>query len=65
MTLLGLIVAIVVVGVLMWLINTYIPMQPPFKTILNVAVTIVLLVWLLDTFGVFGPSILNRPIVIR
>ena len=60
MTLLNLILTIVVVGVLLWLINTYIPMQSTVKSILNIVVVIVLIVWLLNAFGLIGP--LTRPI---
>ena len=59
-TLLSLIVTIVVVGVILWLINTYIPMQGTVKSILNAVVVIVLVIWLLNAFGLLGP--LNRPI---
>jgi hypothetical protein len=59
-TLLSLMVTIVVVGVLLWLINTYVPMQSTVKSILNVVVIIILIVWLLSAFGLIGP--LNRPI---
>jgi hypothetical protein len=59
-TLLNLILTIVVVGVLLWLINTYVPMQSTVKNILNIVVVIVLIVWLLNAFGLIGP--LNRPI---
>ena len=61
MSLLNLIVTIVVVGVILWLINTYIPMQATVKKILNVVVIIVLIFWLLSAFGLIGP--LNRPVV--
>ena len=61
MTLIGLIVALVVIGVLLWLINTYIPMDPKIKSILNVAVVIVVILWLLFTFLPSG-GILNQPI---
>ena len=60
MTLLTLILTIVIVGVLLWLINTYVPMQATVKNILNIVVVIVLIIWLLNAFGVVGP--LNRPI---
>ena len=55
MSLIGLILTLVVVGVILWLINTYIPMQPPIKTILNVVVIIIVLIWLLGVFGLIGP----------
>jgi hypothetical protein len=47
MTLLGLIVALVIIGLIMWAINQFIPMQPQIKTILNVAVVIIVLLWIL------------------
>jgi hypothetical protein len=47
MDLLTLIVVIVIVGVALWAINQYVPMQPPIKTILNVVVILILVIWLL------------------
>lgn len=55
MTLLNLIVILVIVGVILWLINRYIPMASPVKNILNVVVVIFLIVWLLSGFGFLGP----------
>lgn len=60
MTLIGLIIILVVIGVLMWMVNTYIPMQESIRTILNIVVVIVVLLWLLNIFGVIGG--LNVPI---
>jgi len=60
MTLLTLILTILVVGVILWLINTYVPMQSTIIGILNAVVVIVLVVWLLNAFGLLG--ILNKPI---
>jgi len=54
MPLINLIITLVVVGVLLWLINAYIPMQPTIKKILNVVVIIVVILWLLSAFGVIG-----------
>lgn len=54
MSLLTLIFALVIVGVLLWAINSYIPMDPKIKQILNVVVIIVVVLWLLSVFGVFG-----------
>jgi hypothetical protein len=48
------IVALVIVGVLLWLINTYIPMARPIKTILNVVVVIAVILWLLQVFGLLS-----------
>ena len=47
-----LIIIIVITGLILWLINQYIPMQPPVKTILNVVVVLILLLWILRYFGV-------------
>jgi len=46
------IIVLVAFGVALWAINTYIPMARPVKTILNLVVTVVLCLWLLQTFGV-------------
>ena len=53
MVIVTLMVTLVVVGVLLWLINTYIPMDGKIKKILNVAVVIAVVLWLLNVFGVF------------
>jgi len=54
MTLISLIITIMIVGILLWVINTYIPMDQKIKTILNIVVVIVLIFWLLQVFGVLG-----------
>jgi len=54
MSLIGLILTLVVVGVLLWLLNTYVPMDSKIKTIINAVVVIVVVVWLLQAFGVLG-----------
>lgn len=55
MSLIGLILILVILGVGLYLINTYVPMAPPIKTILNVVVIIFVLVWLLSATGLVGP----------
>ncbi len=55
MTLISLIVTLVVVGVILWLINNYIPMDGNIKKILNVVVILVVILWLLTAFGLLGP----------
>lgn len=55
MPLVNIVVILVVAGVLMWFINTYIPMAPSIKSLLNIVVFAVVLVWLLQVFGVIGP----------
>ena len=54
MPLINLIIILVVVGVILWLINTYIPMDRKIKSILNIVVVIVVILWLLSVFGVIG-----------
>lgn len=53
MSIIGLIVVLVVVGVALFLIENYIPMSPPIKTVLRVVVVLVLVIWLLQAFGVW------------
>jgi len=54
MPLITLVVTLIVVGVLLWLVNTYIPMDPKIKTILYVVIVIAVVLWLLQVFGVLG-----------
>jgi hypothetical protein len=51
MSLVSLVIILIVVGVLLWLVNTYIPMDPKIKGILNAVVVIGVVLWLLQTFG--------------
>jgi hypothetical protein len=51
MPLLTVLLTLIVVGVLLWLVNTYIPMAGSIKSILNAVVIIVVVVWLLNVFG--------------
>lgn len=50
----SLIVALIVVGVILYLINNYLPMDGKIKTILNVVVVIAVILWLLRSFGMLG-----------
>jgi hypothetical protein len=52
-SLINLLIVLVLVGVLLWAINTYIPMDRKIKNILNIVVVIIVL-WLLQAFGVRG-----------
>jgi hypothetical protein len=54
MPLLTILLVIIVVGVILWLVNTYIPMDRKIKSILNAVVVIILVIWLLQAFGVLG-----------
>lgn len=51
MPLLTIIIVLIVVGVILWLINNYIPMDRKIKNILNAVVMIAVILWLLDVFG--------------
>jgi hypothetical protein len=53
MPLLQLIVVLVVVGVLLWLVNRFVPMAGSIKSILNAVVVIGVVLWLLNVFGLF------------
>lgn len=54
MPLLHLVLVLIVVGILLWLVNTYIPMDPKIKSILNAVVVICVIAWLLQVFGVLN-----------
>jgi hypothetical protein len=51
---LELILILVVIGVALWAVNAYVPMDPKIKQILNIVVVIVVVLWLLQWFGVLG-----------
>jgi hypothetical protein len=51
MSLLNVVFILIVVGVLLWLVNSYIPMQATIKKILNAVVVIAVVLWLLNIFG--------------
>jgi hypothetical protein len=51
MSILNLLIVLVVIGVILWLVNTYIPMDSKIKSILNAVVAILVVVWLLQAFG--------------
>ena len=53
MPLLQILLVLVVVGVLLWLVNRFIPMQKTIKSILNGVVVIAVVLWLLNVFGLF------------
>lgn len=54
MSLLSIIIVLIVVGILLWLVNNYIPMDGKIKGILNAVVVIVVVLWLLQVFGLLG-----------
>lgn len=53
MPILTIVVVLIIVGVVLWLLNNYLPMDRTIKSILNVVVVIAVIVWLLKAFGVF------------
>ena len=54
MPLIHVVIVLVVVGVLLWLINTYLPMDAKIKSILNIVIVIAVVLWLLRAFGILG-----------
>jgi hypothetical protein len=54
MSLITIVITLIVVGVLLWLVNTYIPMDGKIKKILNIVVVVAVVLWLLNVFGVWG-----------
>ena len=55
--LIDLVVILIVVGVLLWLVNNYIPMDRKIKSILNAVVVIGVVLWLLEMLGILGPIV--------
>jgi UDP-N-acetylmuramyl pentapeptide phosphotransferase/UDP-N-acetylglucosamine-1-phosphate transferase len=51
MSLISVVITLIVVGVLLWLVNSYIPMDSQIKRILNIVVVVAVVVWLLNIFG--------------
>jgi hypothetical protein len=56
MSLISLVVTLIVVGVLLWLVNTYIPMDGKIKRIVNIVVVVAVVLWLLSAFGILGQA---------
>ncbi|MGQ7944399.1 Thivi_2564 family membrane protein [Flavobacterium sp. WC2509] len=54
MPLVTVLLVLIVIGVLLWLVNTYIPMDPKIKNIFNIVVVIFVIIWLLKVFGLFN-----------
>lgn len=60
MPLIQFVIILVVIGVILWLVNTYIPMNRGIKNILNVVVIIAVILFALDVFGILGSIALIR-----
>ncbi|MCW3090286.1 MAG: hypothetical protein JWP81_1355 [Ferruginibacter sp.] len=54
MPILTILIVLIVAGVILYLINRYIPMDGKIKSILNIVVVILIIVWLLKVFGILG-----------
>jgi hypothetical protein len=59
MNIISVIVVLVVLGLVLYLIETYIPMAPPIKTVLRVVVVLFLILWLLQVSGILGGGTLR------
>ncbi len=57
------VITLIVIGVLLWLINSYIPMDGKIKQILNIVVVIVTVLWLLNVFGVINHGNIQVPVI--
>ena len=53
MPLIQVVITLIVVGILLWLVNRFIPMQETIKSILNGVVVVAVVLWLLNVFGLF------------
>jgi hypothetical protein len=54
MSLVNVVLVLIVVGVLLWLVNAYIPMESTIKKIMNIVVIVAIILWILSLFGLFG-----------
>lgn len=57
MPIISMLLCLITIGIVLWLINGYIPMAQPIKTILNIVVVLLVVIWLLHEFGILqhGP----------
>lgn len=61
MTLVDIVLVLIVVGLILWLVNTYVPMAGGIKSLLNVVVFVVVLIWVLQVFGLVGTIPIRVP----
>lgn len=54
MSLLSLVLTLIIVGVLLWALNTYVPMDGKIKNLINIVVVICVVIYVLSAFGIFG-----------
>ena len=57
MSIVTLLIVLVILGLALYLIETYVPMSPPIKTVLRVVVVLVIVIWLLQSLGLIGGSL--------
>ena len=60
MNLISIVVFLVIIGVCLYLVETYIPLSPPIKVVIRVVIVLVIVLWLLQAFGITGPSLRLR-----
>lgn len=53
MPILNILIVLIIVGFLLWVVNTYIPMDRKIKSIFNLVVVVAVIIWLLKVFGLF------------
>ncbi len=53
MSLLAVLLTLIIVGIVLWLVNAYVPMDAKIKKILNIVAVIIVIIWLLKVFGLF------------
>lgn len=61
MTLIDIVLVLIVVGLILWLVNTYVPMAGGIESLLNVVVFVVVLIWVLQVFGLVGAIPIRVP----
>jgi hypothetical protein len=61
MTLINIVAILILVGLALWLVNTYIPMAAGIKSLLNIVVFVVVLIWVLQVFQLIGPIPIHIP----
>jgi undecaprenyl pyrophosphate phosphatase UppP len=54
MSLITIIVVLIVIGIVLWMINNYIPMDSKIKSIINIVIIVAVVIWLLQSFGIIG-----------
>ena len=60
MSIIAILIILVIIGVIMYVVNHAVPLDPPWPLIINAIVIIAVLLWLLQNFGVIGPTIRIR-----